>query len=264
MKEIEISDWQNFNEILDNYFPSQQQNLINSISCRGQADSSWSLETSLTRLVTSDNLSRTKAKSYEIQSISEFKSIYHLTNEKTVFSDGMDKLANLIDMQHYSCPTRLLDWSSSPFVALYFAINDNFNKDGAVYIWDYNNYSESCKKQTPTFKDLEIDTLINLTDFEHVQIALPTKKNERIYKQQGVFSVSNNLLKPHCEIIDNLHLRKSTESSLSKLTIPKHLKLEFLNRLKFMNITANTLMPGLDGIGKEIKESLLIRQWNKK
>ncbi|MFZ8366156.1 hypothetical protein ACO1LR_13290, partial [Staphylococcus aureus] len=52
-------------------------------------------------------------------------------------------------------------------------------------------------------------------------------------------------------------------SGLYKLVIPKSLKLEFLARLKSMNITAESLFPGLDGFGKSIRESLLLRKWAK-
>src|SRR6266498_5137977 len=39
----------------------------------------------------------------------------------------------LIIAQHYGIPTRLLDWTSNPLVALFFACNGDFSNDGAVY-----------------------------------------------------------------------------------------------------------------------------------
>lgn len=38
-------------------------------------------------------------------------------------------------MQHYSCPTRLLDWTLSPYVALYFAVEQSPESDGAVWFF---------------------------------------------------------------------------------------------------------------------------------
>ncbi|MEG0834692.1 MAG: FRG domain-containing protein, partial [Christensenellaceae bacterium] len=45
----------------------------------------------------------------------------------------LDSLEKLVYMQHYGCPTRLLDITSNPLVALYFACVDNSDKDGVVY-----------------------------------------------------------------------------------------------------------------------------------
>jgi len=38
-------------------------------------------------------------------------------------------------MQHYRAPTRLLDWSESPLVALYFALVDKLQEDSDGALW---------------------------------------------------------------------------------------------------------------------------------
>jgi len=262
MTEIKINDWKSISKYIEGLI-SENSDIFNRYFFRGQSISSWELEPSITRLVKGDNISENKAVYHEIQSLNEFKSLAHLTDERLVYDSSMEDIALYIDMQHYSCPTRFLDWSKSPFIALYFAVSESLNDDCSLFVWDYINYMINMQKLHVNFKELPPNKLLNFNDYNLVQILLPTKKNERLYRQQGVFSVSNNILKSHCDLINSVG-SLSKDSGLTKIIISKESKMEILDRLKYMNITASSLFPGLDGIGKEIRESLLLRKWKKK
>jgi len=96
-----------------------------------------------------------------------------------------------------------------------------------------------------------------------IEMIYTDRKNERTVRQQGTFSVSNNILRNHDDLIVEMAIKADKPSGLYKLEIPSHLKLEFLARLRQMNITSESLFPGLDGLGRTIRETLLLRKWKK-
>ena len=252
---MKISNWNDLNNFIEKSSPNHLDTLLNHTIFRGQSNYEWKLETSLSRIVNGSSLSEQKAEFYEKQAQMDFISQAHTTNEKISFDSSPMSLD--VIMQHYSCPTRLLDWSESPYIALYFAINNSFHTDGAFYAWDDRFYQKRMKHKYENYSSIEGSDIINFSDYEIVQIVQSTRKNERLIRQQGIFSVSNNLIKNHCDLIDS---EKKESSGLYKIKIPKELKFEFLARLRKMNITAESLFPGLDGIGKSISEKLVLRR----
>jgi len=96
-------------------------NIENETWFRGQSDCHDKLSPSIFRADKYD-----EAKMYQ-----EFVRKYpeHSSSHKTIFEW-------LTLMQHYGLPTRLLDWTTNLLVALFFAVNDEKNKDGAVFAFN--------------------------------------------------------------------------------------------------------------------------------
>jgi hypothetical protein len=164
-------------------------------------------------------------------------------------------------MQHYGAPTRALDWTRSPFVAAYFAVRDNPRADGTVF-WvnaeDVARKSAQTRGATkPDFLRADLDRCPDPT----VVVIEGKLQNERMIAQQGLFTVCSNSRLPHDVAIQRM-LSHTVLVTFGRWEIPAALKPTFLWHLHSMNITARSLFPGLDGLGRSVSDQ--VRLWSNK
>ena len=117
--------------------------LPNNFIYRGHASSAWPLQSSLERVIGS-RWSAAEARKFEDYSLERFCSKFHLYDRENITLDS--KLAWLSVMQHYGVPTRLVDFTDSPYVALYFALEScqpSAKTDFAVFALDYTAIMEA-------------------------------------------------------------------------------------------------------------------------
>ena len=164
-------------------------------------------------------------------------------------------------MQHYGVPTRLLDWTESPLIALYFAIEDrntaNFKKDGALWVLyplELNAHSTAGEVYIPSFED---EWLANYSVSQYSKGkdngilpigAIATRNNPRIQAQLGVFTISHRKKTPIEGIEGGKHC--------VKLVIPKDAKVKIREELKILGLTRFQIFPELASIGESLKEEL--------
>ena len=183
----------------------------------------------------------------------------------------LDKV--LCDMQHNEIPTRLLDWTVSPLVALYFACESHKDESGKLWIfdpWEYNNrivnYKESEFPQIHDihviaralmglewpenkilqylYKEYALDQSINLMD--PVAFVAPFTNKRKVF-QRGVFLIFGTDRRP-------FETCSAAQPYLSYYTIPKENKERIIQELNNLYINDYTVYPDYKGMKSVFKK----------
>jgi hypothetical protein len=204
-----------------------------------------------------------------------------------------DDLAEWLSlMRHYGGPTRLIDWTYSFYVALYFAVNECRCNDSKPEMWaldakwlDRENKSrviertmsiatqsvlQECTRDSFRF-DTELANEVIRRLYRGPRCVLyqlsPFRQNERIRAQQGTFifpgritqdSKRSDSLPENGVFFDNLKVYKHTSEHLHRiiLDIKPQERNRILKDLDRMNINQATLFPDLEGFAESLKRRL--------
>lgn len=167
----------------------------------------------------------------------------------------------LMLMQHYGAPTRLLDWSESPYVSLYFAVIDCAPNDAALWFFSsaavrsalYAHYGKNTDDWLD-YAEFSADEIRRPGDAPLLYTAQKKQRSTREVAQQGVFTFSNRIGLNQQDVI--ARACTAAGAPYGRVIIPHELKVEFSMRLSLMHVTAATLFPGLEGVSTSIRDWL--------
>ena len=235
--------------------------------CRGHADESWDLIPKVQR--------------------KPFKNDNELFNRERKITNAFQLRAGILPtstpkpkmkeyahwltlMQHYGLSTRLLDWSRSPLIALYFAVCEkDVKKDGCIWVLNPGklNLLEELK-QSDSKNNRKDEILYNIEHekieymiqaaFENCKLSIgqnahtpevaacyPTEADFRVYNQLSTFTIHNTSKK----LVDTYGEDKSV---LEKLIVPKENKRGLLRELAACGITQYHVFPDFDNLAKNL------------
>lgn len=219
---------------------------------RGQKDCAWHLQPSIKRPpFNADKYEQYMATNFYTETCIRMKD--HPSHD--------DMSAWLCLMQHYGLPTRLLDWSESPLVALYFAVqpegeNDKSNNvDAALWLMDpldlninqgYGEYIPPMDYRTvsemliPVFND-------KLPSNDRIIACSSVENDLRMYVQQSVFTIHGTNTP-----LDVIYCQYNI---LRKLIIPFDAKSLIRLQLRMLGFKLSTIFPDVEHVALEIKDN---------
>lgn len=181
--------------------------------------------------------------------------------------DDYDMLHTMFVMQHYGVPTRLLDWTENPFIALFFALSDSNEKrppdnedDSVVWMldpvkWNQSSLENDAEPGIITIPDSRANGYRPVESFTRFRKNNPvaitgTHNSPRIVAQRGTFTIFGKRSDP----MEHLFVEKNWDDSmLVKIKIPYSKSDTLLIELMNRGFTDATVYPDLVGLSSELR-----------
>lgn len=249
METITLSNWEEYVALTHG---------LDGWAFRGQENASWPLLSSLSRHLFDFLPDKTLWRAREERGTRIFRRKAHnYVTDPAVLDDELRCLAMI---QHHGGSTRLIDFTKSPFVAAFFALERAVG-DAAVFALNTPRLWTSAPLAAPTLTRAAIDPRVrgNLERYFYenahdiLWVGEPEQMDRRLVAQSGTFVMPGVLDKSIDEILE--HYPSRTEL-IRKIILPRHTREDGLRMLYRMNITNASLFPDLEGLAKSIRFEL--------
>lgn len=250
-KTYQVSSWHDFLSLVE----SEE---LRGWAFRGQRDAEWCLESSLTRrlkqFVPIDDWA-----DREDRAIRVFKrKAHYFLNDTSALEDDFRCLAL---MQHHGAPTRLLDFTKSPYVASYFALQSCTTPAAVFAVNTPALWHGATPPDAPELNREAIDPRSSgclqkyylSNKYPVVWPGEPWSMDRRIVAQAGTFMLPGKITESVDEL---LNAYEYDNELLVKIVLPPDIRQEAMEALYRMNISSATLFPDLDGLARSINYEL--------
>ena len=158
-------------------------------------------------------------------------------------------------MQHYRLPTRLLDWSQSPLIALYFALETDVDEASDAAVWallptglnlQQMGEGKICLYGSRSLGRLAAEAFVRNTKKPDIRIlsVLTEQSDPRHMVQQSTFTIHGS--NTPIEVLPD------ADAYLARIRIPEKTKPTFRQLLSLLGISRATLFPDLDNLAIEL------------
>ena len=196
---------------------------------RGHSSCGYELKTSVGRI-------EGYTKDMEMNLFTEFKKNYRIYAKEYPETD----LELLFMAQHYGVPTRLLDWTFNPLIALYFASTPNNDNDGKVY-----SIKLKASYNVEQLDDISM-SIRKILDLNRCKYVIPYYTDIRYFNQKSIFLLSNH---------PNWKFDFADKETV--YIIKNEAKSQLRKELAILGIDESFVFPTLDSLGKDVKERII-------
>ena len=245
----DISSWQEFKTHVSS---------LRGWAFRGQSDAAWPLYSTLSRYLLGQRVHEQAWTIMEERILRIFKRKAHLYASD--LPDEADSFEWLALMQHHGAPTRLIDFTWSPYVAAFFAL-ERATRDVAVWAVFPTELAGADKYRT--IRASQRDAANELGpwipgnyekhflpgDKQLAVIGEPRRMNRRLVSQSGTFLTPGSIKVPAESILPPIAVKKL-------IIRTEGVRRDAMEDLYSMNINNATLFPGLDGMARSLAYEL--------